>query len=320
MSETSKILLEKPKLMWRQKWRLSFSHFLFLLPVGAMWLVFAGYPFVRGLIIPFQDYRWTNPQSWSPLKSFCGLANFREVFKDPQVLYQLRRTTYVFLAWFPITFVLSLFLAAVLAKIRAKKLSVVYRLLITLPWILFPLAGIMFFFIFDPEGGYLNHFLSEVIKIWKNPPIWVVEDTFWEYIWWGVTRTWTSYGFFMLIFLIGFYNIPQEQYEAVRLDGANVWQEFWHVSLPGIRNLIFLFLLLNAGFFGVGVEQMMGGGWQSSGFGGVSGLNWYGMAVAQGWFGGDMRMGYGAAIMFSGALISVFFVGLLFKFFKVEKA
>lgn len=306
--------LSKIRGIRQEKWG-DKSGYLFIFPLVVLWLVFGAFPYIRGIIIPFQDYRWLNSESWSPLNSFNGVANFIEMFQDPRVWTGIKAAFFLYLSWFPITFALSLITAIILSKIRAKKISAVYRVIITLPWVI-PLAASMPMWanIYEPNFGYLNHFLSDILKIWKNPPAWG-SDTFWYWPAVGIACCWKGFGYYMLLFLIGFYNIPEEQYEAARLDGANAWQEFWHISLPGIRNIMFLFLVTNVSFLGAGVVEMMTFGSGPMDIGQT--LNLYGWKQA---FEGNMRMGYAASMWFFSGVVSLISVSLIFKFFKTEKA
>jgi multiple sugar transport system permease protein len=311
---TLAVFFRKIKEIRREKWG-DVSGYLFVFPLLAMWLVFNAYPYLRGIIIPFQNFTWLNPKSWSPLNSFNGLDNFIELIKDPWVHSGAKNAFFLWLSWFPFTFCLSIFTAATLAKIRGNKISAAYRVIITLPWVI-PMAAAMPMWgqIYEPEFGYLRHLLSNVLKVWPNPPVWTV-DKFWFWPALGIACSWKGFGYYMLMFLLGFYNIPEELYEAARLDGANVWQEFRHISLPGIRNILFLFVVTNVGFIGGGMIEMMIFG---SGPGGqFQTLNLYAFNQA---FSVDWRLGYGSAIMFFTGVVNLIVISLVFKFFKIEKA
>ena len=72
--------------------------------------------------------------------------------------------------------------------------------------------------------------LERLAKInWTSP----------EYLFWGmlIASIYSSVGYFMLIFLSGIEGIPQDLYESARLDGAGGWKQFWHITLPLIRNV-----------------------------------------------------------------------------------
>ena len=311
---TFRLFLKTIRGIRQEKWG-DKTGYLFIFPLVSMWLVFGAFPYLRGIIIPFQDFRWINPESWSPFHSFNGVANFIEMFHDWRVWRGMKAAFFLYLSWFPITFALSLITAIILSKIRAKKISAIYRVIIVLPWVIPGAAAMpMWGSIYDPNFGYLNHLLSDILKIWKYPPAWG-SNSFWYWPAIGVACAWKGFGYYMLLFLIGFYNIPEELYEAARLDGANAWDEFRHISLPGIRNIMFLFLVTNVSFLGAGIVEMMTFGTGPLDIGAT--LNYYGYMQA---FTGNMRMGYGAAMFFFSGVVTLIFVSMIFKFFRTEKA
>jgi ABC-type sugar transport system permease subunit len=300
--------------MRREKWG-DLSGYLFVAPLVLLWSIFGGYPYIRGILITLQDYRVFERQTWSLFNSFIGLQNFRELLGDKYVWQGMRAACFLFVSWFPASLILSLGTAVLLNRVRVGWVASFYRVLMTLPWVI-PLAAAMPMWeqIYEPNFGYLNHFLREVLGIWRRPPSWV-SDSFWYWPAIGMAATWKGFGYYMLLFLIGLYNIPKELYEASNLDGANGWEQFWHIELPGIRNIMLLFLVTNIGFLGAGVVEMLTFG-QGPG-------NMAKTVALRGWevaFTGTMRLGYGSAINLFIGIINLALAALVFKFFRSEKA
>ena len=297
-----------------EKWG-DLTGYLFVAPLVLMWLVFGGYPYIRGILITLQDYRVYERPTWSFLNSYVGLQNFKELFQDKYILQGLKAAICLYLSWFPVSLVFSLGTAVLLNCVRTKWLASTYRVLMTLAWVI-PVAAAypMWQQIYEPNFGYLNYFLRDVIKITQNPPSWGSDAlTYW--ISFGIAAIWKGYGYYMLLFLIGLYNIPKELYEAAELDGANGWQQFWHIELPGIRNIMLLFLVTNVGFLSEGTVQMMVFGQGPGLIGKTAALYAWEQA-----FTGAMRLGYGSAINLFLGIGNLILVTLVFKFFRSEKA
>jgi ABC-type sugar transport system permease subunit len=298
----------------REKWG-DLSGYLFMAPLVLLWLVFGGYPYIRGILITLQDYRAFEPQTWPFFNSFVGLQNFRELLGDELVWRGLWAALLFFVSWFPASFILSLGTAVVLNRVRVGWLSSVHRVLMSLPWVI-PLAAAMpmWGFIYEPNFGYLNHLLRDVLGIWQDPPSWG-SDYFWYWPAIGIAAIWRGFGFYTLLFLVGLYNIPKELYEASELDGANSWRQFWHVELPGLRNILVLLLITSAGFLGAGVVEMMTFGQGPGHIGKTAALRAWEVA-----FKGAHRLGYGSAINLFVGFINLALVALVFKFFRSVKA
>ena len=202
----------------------------------------------------------------------------------------------------------------ILNRVKRAKVATVYRVLMTLPWVI-PLAASMPMWqqIYEPNFGYLNFVLKEYIGI-PHPPAWL-SDKFWYWPAFGVAAVWKGFGYYMLLFLIGLYNIPDEHYEVARLDGANWWQTLWYLELPSIRNIMLLFFVTNVGFLSLGVTEGLT-------FGQGPGDCWKTLALHayDEAFTGSMRLGYGSAINLALGIGNLILVSLIFRFFKSEKA
>lgn len=307
------IFVENIKAIQREEWG-DISGYLFIAPFVLLWLVFGGYPYVRGILIAFQDYRVFDRSTWSFFNSFVGLRNFIEMAQDPYVLPGIKSAFYMWMAWFPESLVFSLATAIILNRVKRAKVSTLYRVLMTLPWVI-PLAASMPMWqqIYEPNFGYLNYVLKEYIGI-AHPPAWL-SDKFWYWPAFGVAAVWKGFGYYMLLFLIGLYNIPEEHYEVARLDGANWWQTLWYLELPSIRNIMLLFLVTNVGFLSLGVTEGLT-------FGQGPGNCWKTLALHayDEAFTGSMRLGYGSAINLALGIGNLILVSLVFRFFKSEKA
>lgn len=291
------------------------SGYLFVAPLVLMWLIFSAYPYVRGILIAFQDYRVFDRSTWGFFDSFVGLRNFAEMLNDKFVWSGIRAAFFLYLSWFPVSFVFSLGTAVVLNRVQRRVVASTYRVLMTLAWVI-PMAAAMPMWeqIYEPNFGYLNHFLRDVLGIWPNPPSWT-SDYFWYWPAIGIASIWKGFGYYMLLFLIGLYNIPKDLYEAAELDGANVLQQFWYVELPSIRNIMLLFLVTNVGFLGAGVVEMLTFGQGPANIGKTVTLHAYEVA-----FSGNMRLGYGSAINLFVGVLNLTLALLVTRLIRSEKA
>src|SRR5262249_20887795 len=135
---------------------------------------------------------------------------------------------------FPVGLVLALMCAVFISRV-GKRSAVWYRVIVFLPSVL-PVAVSMktWSILYDANFGYLNYALANIgvdPADWLNDEVWVVPA-------FCSALVWEGFGYSTLLFLIGIYNINQELFEAASVDGANVWQQFWRVTLPLLRPVL----------------------------------------------------------------------------------
>ncbi|SFS12810.1 raffinose/stachyose/melibiose transport system permease protein [Microbacterium sp. cf046] len=163
--------------------------------------------------------------------NFIGLENFVKIFQDPTKIGALGNT--LFLAFASVVLSNIAGLAIALGLNRGLKSRYVLRVLFFMPVVLSPLAvSYIWKFIFDYNGP-LNAALTAVglgdfIKPWVADPTWAI----WTVL---IVIVWQNTGFAMVIYMAGLAAVPVEIEEAAAIDGANLWQRFWHVTLPSIR-------------------------------------------------------------------------------------
>jgi putative chitobiose transport system permease protein len=198
--------------------------YLFLLPAIALIVVFVVYPILAVVYYSFTDYDIVRPPVW------VGLANFARVFGDKTFWLALTHSM-VYLLVTPILIVLSIGLAIVVnRKLRGIQ---IYRALYFVPAVSGSIAiGLSWQWLFD-RNGFINGVLQTwgIIHTpiqWLSTPALVLPIAMLLTIWAGV-------GYYSVIFLAGLQNIPEELYDAARIDGCNDVQKHWHVTLPGLR-------------------------------------------------------------------------------------
>lgn len=208
----------------RRRWRFAI---LALLPV---FLIFA---YVR--IYPIADTLRLSLFKWDLLsknKPFIGLANFRELFGDRLFQDALFNTTVIAFGVLVITVPLAMVLAALINYRTRSRLAGFYESAIFIPHVvsLVP-AAMAWKWIFDARLGPLNALLS-----WFGVPAqaWLF-DPFWSVVCIIVLCSWQALGYAVLIYLVGFKNLPASVYEAATLDGANEVQKFWRLSVPLLK-------------------------------------------------------------------------------------
>lgn len=228
----------------RERWML-----LFILP-GFLYFVVFRYVPLLGNIIAFQDY---SPFLGFRDSPFVGLQNFRKLFTDPDVGIAIRNTLIIsflqLVLFFPAPIALALMLNSMVSE-RLKRLmqSVVY-----LPHFLSWVIIIALWQQIVGGAGVVNQLLREnglgTVDIMSNPAFFkplTVLQLMWKDTGWGT-----------IIFLAALTKIDLALYEAAVMDGASGWRRLWHITLPGIRSVIFLLLILRLGrILDTGFEQI----------------------------------------------------------------
>ncbi|HRW05644.1 MAG TPA: sugar ABC transporter permease [Caldilineaceae bacterium] len=287
--------------------------YLFILPALALYLIFSGYPLIRGLMIAFSDYRYLIPDH----QPFNGLANFVEMVYDPLFWASFGRSLYYTLIYTPLNIGLGLLIALLIARITRPFEASIYRVVAYLPVVL-PIAVALLLWkqLLHPQFGYLNYFLREGLGI-ANPPAWLA-DPQWVIPTLAVAAVWKHVGQNILLFLIGLYNINNELYEAAAIDGATGWAQFRHITLPLLKPTFTVVLVLAAGILGTAEESLILFGRTSAGpenAGMLVGRYAYDIAF----FLGDLRWGYAAAINLTMGILSMLMAGVVFKLFRAER-
>lgn len=195
----------------------------FLLPFLVVYLVFLLLPIGQGFYISLTDWDMMRPE-----KPFVGLDNFRFLFfRDSLFWPSVKATLWYLLLNVPVKIALGLLLA--LALNQRLRSTVIHRTAIFLPFVINTAAiGLLWNWILDPQVGILNYYLA---KAGLPPQKWLVDPTWTMLAVVGVT-IWWSIAFNTIIFLAGLQEIPEQLYEAARIDGANPWNCFWAITLP----------------------------------------------------------------------------------------
>ena len=205
----------------------------FVLLIPTLVLVFGVllYPILYTLWLSFTDLRLSAPGSGS----FIGLGNYLEALKNPEFLAAMRRTVFFALVTVPVETALGLLIALVLNQRFVGRGFV--RGLVILPWALpYVVNGAMWKWIYNANYGALNALLHQLGLIDRYQ------------IWLGNPRT--AFGLVMLaniwketpvaaiLIHAALQSIPNELYEAARVDGAGVSRRFFHITLPLLRPVI----------------------------------------------------------------------------------
>jgi multiple sugar transport system permease protein len=206
--------------------------FPFVAPSMVGVVLFLAIPVVVVIVLSFLNYNLAAPASWA------GVQNYIDMFKFDGAAHSLGVTAYYVLLNIPAQTILALGLAVMLNRKRIG--TGLFRILFVAPYLSTPVAmGIIWYWVFDPKLGAINHFLA---LFGIQGPAWLSNSTLAMPIVAGV-NIWQYLGFNMLFFLAGLQAIPRSLYEAADLDGASKWRQFWKISVP-LLNATLLFVLI----------------------------------------------------------------------------
>jgi raffinose/stachyose/melibiose transport system permease protein len=203
---------------------------LFLLPGLIIFLLFVIYPIFRSVY--FSTFDWNG---LGPAVENIGIQNYKDIFADKVFIKAIVNVIIIIVLSLGVQLPLALLLATLVGRDLPGR--AIYRTMFFLPYVLSEVnTAIMWMLLFnaDPERGFLNGIL---VALNLEPVGWlsdmnvVLFSVF-------ITLTWKYFGFHMLLYLTGLQNIPTEIEEAARIDGANSFQSFFHITVPLLSSTI----------------------------------------------------------------------------------
>ena len=214
---------------FRREWREWLLFALFVFPNLFLFGVFNYWPLLYNFYLSFVDWNFIRADIL-----WVGFRNYQRVFSSTK-FYEILWNTLVFsVSSFIFTLILGLAIALLLnQRLQGRNLV---RAVVFSPTMLSGAAiAVIWTYIFDPRYGLL----SEILGFVGLPsPNWLI-STFWAMPALIIVYVWKNMGYSVIIFLAGLQTISKDLYDAARVDGANAWDRFVHVTLPGLRPIVF---------------------------------------------------------------------------------
>ncbi|SFK67392.1 putative aldouronate transport system permease protein [Paenibacillus sp. 1_12] len=226
--------------------------YLYLLALpGLLFFFLFKYIPMGGIVISFQNY---SPFAGIMGSEWVGLEHFQRFFSNPEFMLLFRNTMAInimnLVLFFPLPIVLSLLLNELRSVLYKRVVQSIVYMPHFLSWVI--IAGLTFL-LFAKGEGLINKILESLgasrIDVLTNP------DTFWLML--TLQSIWKECGWGTILFLAAMAGIDPQVYEAAKIDGANRLHQMWHITLPGIRNVVIILLILRLGhMMDVGFEQV----------------------------------------------------------------
>jgi multiple sugar transport system permease protein len=210
------------------------SSLVFALPLLVVFGLFSWWPIVSAVVMSLQKTNLVDPAT------FVGLDNFRSVLSDPLLPTVIRNTGWFALLALVFGYPVPLVAAVLMSELRRRK--GLYSVLAYLPVVVPPVVAVLLWKVFYNPGerGAFNTVLG-----WFGigPFPWLADAT-WAMPSLVLEATWAAAGGTVIIYLAAMVSVPAELYDAAEVDGASVWRKIWHVTLPQLRGVLFVTLIL----------------------------------------------------------------------------
>ena len=215
---------------------------------GAIWFFLLRYIPMAGIVLAFKEYKvyTKNPGFWNNLlhSKWVGLKNFEFMFSTKDSWVYVRNTLLYNIFWIVLGLVLAVALAVILNEITQKRVAKVYQTFMFFPYFLSWVVASYFVLAFlDPTRGLLTHWQAagggEVINWYHEPKYWPVILT--------ICNIWKTTGYSCVLYLAAITGIDGTQYEAAAIDGASKWQQIKYITLPLLKPVITILLIMSVG-------------------------------------------------------------------------
>jgi ABC-type sugar transport system permease subunit len=212
----------------------------FTAPAVIVLLTVLAYPIIASFVLSFQRIRFAGQ---GLTYQFNGLNNYAELLRNQLFRASLFRSVYFTFIEVIAVLILALLVALMLNHPLGR--HAFFRVVLLVPWALAPVANaVLWKWIYNANYGVLNTVLLGLGVVDKNV-VWLGSP------WLALNMIlladiWKSVPFISLLLLAGLQNIPPFLYKAARLDGANTWQQFVHITLPGIKTSLVISIVLQS--------------------------------------------------------------------------
>ena len=211
--------------------------YLMMLP-GILYLLINNYLPMFGIVIAFKNFSYKKG-IWG--SDWCGLKNFEFLFRTKDAFIMIRNTLLYNLLFILLGLVIALCIAIMMTEIGRWKIAKVIQPIICFPNMISIIIVSYLVYAFLGSNGFINHTVLN-----GNGIGWYSEAKYWPFIL-PIVYFWKSAGYSSIIYIASMSGIDPTLYEAAKLDGATKMQQIFKITLPIIRPMIMLMLLLNVG-------------------------------------------------------------------------
>ena len=283
---------------------------VFLIPTLVFFIGWQVYPILRVLWMSFTDFHFlrNQPANW------VGLQNYAAALADPVMWTGLWRAVIFTALFLPGMIFLPMLLAILVDRVTQPVLATTYRLILLIPAVIpGPLIFVLWKWLYNFNIGPIDYLLvqtglvtAQTAPQWLGDPRLILPAIAIMEVWWGL-------GYHTMFYLAGLAGIPHELFEAARVDGSNEWNLFWHVTLPRLRPILLVLVVLRFGTaMAVIDEYLILGGFNRA----LPTYTWTVYMWDTAFQLGDWFQGYAAAIGWIGAAAMLVVVAGLFWVFR----
>lgn len=208
---------------------------------GILYILIYKYVPMYGLIISFQDYK---PYLGVSGSEWVGFKHFERLFTSPDFWMILRNTLVLFALQIVIYFPIPIIISLMLNEIRRNYYKRTIQTLIYLPHFMSWVVVVSISYVLlTLDGGIING----ILQSFGFKPINFLLDSSWFRPMYIIQIIWREAGWGTIIFLAAIAAVDPQLYEAAKMDGANRFKQMWHITLPSIRSVIVILLILKIG-------------------------------------------------------------------------
>lgn len=285
-------------------WRRNISVVPFLAPFLLVYAVFLVYPIIQGFVISLHK------ASLLGMGKFIWFDNYRKMVSDKYFWEALWYTVQFVLFSTPVFILAGLGLALIVNY--GLKGTIVFRTVFFMPYVLaVSVVASIWGYILRPYNGLINSLLH---LVGYEPEIFWLDNPNLAWISIAITTLWWTVGFNMVLYLAGLQDIPEDYYEAARMDGASAWQRLIYITLPSLKGVTVLAVMLQT----IGSFKLFAQPWLMTSGGPGTSTRTLVLYIYQTGFARD-NMGYASAMAYVLFAVTIVISFVQFRVFSGKK-
>lgn len=221
-------------------WKMILALFSMMVP-GIVYLIINNYIPMAGLVIAFKSFNYSKG-IWG--SDWTGLSNFTYLFKTQDAFNIIRNTIGYNVVFILLGNLFAVAVAIMLNFLKGKLNKKIYQTLILIPYLIsMVVVSYIVYGFLSQDSGFLN---SLIVALGGEPISWYTQSKYWPFIL-TIVNLWKGFGYSSILYYATVIGIDSSLYEAANIDGASVWKQVWHVTLPGLKGTIITMVLLAMG-------------------------------------------------------------------------